>query len=86
MCPFEGHPFSKRPVVHTSACVNASRRSLVRLKMNGIARYLLTGGLVLATMQIITGPVADWNARREGAEVRVTCCCERTAAMASLIN
>ncbi|KAE8894118.1 hypothetical protein PF010_g28493 [Phytophthora fragariae] len=38
--------------------------------MNGIARYLLTGGLVAATMQIITGPIADWNARREGAEVR----------------
>ncbi|KAE8966133.1 hypothetical protein PR003_g8341 [Phytophthora rubi] len=36
--------------------------------MNGIARYLLTGGLVAATMQIITGPIADWNARREGAE------------------
>ena len=39
--------------------------------MNGIARYLLTGGIVLATMQIISGPVADWNARREGAEVCV---------------
>ncbi|KAG2778787.1 hypothetical protein PC116_g25 [Phytophthora cactorum] len=37
--------------------------------MNGVARYLLTGGIVAATMQIITGPIADWNARREGAEV-----------------
>ncbi|ETI47292.1 hypothetical protein F441_08425 [Phytophthora nicotianae CJ01A1] len=36
--------------------------------MNAIARYLLTGGIVAATMQIITGPIADWNARREGAE------------------
>uniref|UniRef100_A0AAV1T685 Uncharacterized protein n=1 Tax=Peronospora matthiolae TaxID=2874970 RepID=A0AAV1T685_9STRA len=35
--------------------------------MNGIARYLLTSGIVLATMQAITGPIADWNARKEGA-------------------
>ncbi|KAI9905317.1 hypothetical protein PsorP6_014347 [Peronosclerospora sorghi] len=37
--------------------------------MNRTGRYLLTGGIVFATMQFISGPVADWNARREGAEV-----------------
>ncbi|KAE9231644.1 hypothetical protein PF005_g3012 [Phytophthora fragariae] len=47
---------------------SASEASSRVPSMNGIARYLLTGGLVAATMQIITGPIADWNARREGAE------------------
>ena len=51
----------------------ASRKRPNRLeKMNGVARYLLTSGIVLATMQTITGPIADWNARKEGAEVRVS--------------
>ncbi|CEG37119.1 uncharacterized protein PHALS_04573 [Plasmopara halstedii] len=36
--------------------------------MNGIARYLLTSGLVLGAMQVIIGPTSDWNARREAAE------------------
>ncbi|TYZ69487.1 hypothetical protein PybrP1_012561 [[Pythium] brassicae (nom. inval.)] len=35
--------------------------------MNGIARFVLAGGLIVAASQLVAGPLADWNARREGA-------------------
>lgn len=38
--------------------------------MNGIARFVLAGGLIVAASQLVAGPLADWNARREGAVVR----------------
>ncbi|GLE01968.1 hypothetical protein PINS_up010806 [Pythium insidiosum] len=39
--------------------------------MNGIAQFVLAGGLVVATVQLIGGPIADWNARRAGeAEIK----------------
>lgn len=38
--------------------------------MNGIARFVLAGGLIVASVQLVSGPVADWNARRDGAAVR----------------
>lgn len=38
--------------------------------MNGIARFVLAGGLIVAASQMVAGPLADWNARREGAAVR----------------
>jgi hypothetical protein len=41
-------------------------------KMNGIARYVLAGGLIVATAQFLSGPVADWNARREGSLVSLS--------------
>lgn len=37
--------------------------------MNGIARFVLSGGLIVATAQLIAGPLADWNARRDAAVV-----------------
>ena len=37
--------------------------------MQGILQYVFAGGVVVAAAQIITGPLADWNARREGAAV-----------------
>lgn len=37
--------------------------------MNGIARFVLSGGLIVATAQLIAGPLADWNARRDATAV-----------------
>ncbi len=42
-------------------------------RMNGIARYVLAGGLIVASAQFLAGPVANWHARREGSLVRVFC-------------
>lgn len=38
--------------------------------MHGVARYLLSGGLIVAGAQLVAGPLADWNARRDAAAVR----------------
>jgi hypothetical protein len=38
--------------------------------MNGFTRFVLAGGLIVAASQLVAGPLADWNARREGAAVR----------------
>lgn len=46
------------------------REQLQTAEMNGIARFVLAGGLIVATVQLVSGPVADWNARRDGATVR----------------
>uniref|UniRef100_K3X100 RxLR effector protein n=1 Tax=Globisporangium ultimum (strain ATCC 200006 / CBS 805.95 / DAOM BR144) TaxID=431595 RepID=K3X100_GLOUD len=35
--------------------------------MNGFTRFVLAGGLIVAASQLVAGPLADWNARREGA-------------------
>ncbi|DAZ97087.1 TPA: hypothetical protein N0F65_001271 [Lagenidium giganteum] len=37
--------------------------------MNGIAQFVLAGGLIVAMANLIGGPLADWNARREGEAV-----------------
>jgi hypothetical protein len=49
-----------------AARINGSETSK---RMNGIARFVLSGGLIVATAQLIAGPLADWNARRDAAAV-----------------
>lgn len=37
--------------------------------MNGVIQFVLSGAVVVAAAQFIAGPIADWNARREGVQV-----------------
>ncbi|CCI40124.1 unnamed protein product [Albugo candida] len=36
--------------------------------MNGVIQFVLSGAVVVAAAQFIAGPIADWNARREGVQ------------------